>query len=713
MRILLFLFCCVTSLTSFAQQKLFTMQDAMVNARTTLAPQSMKQLQFVSGTEDFVYLNKTDNGEALYQANFNDTKGKEILSLSQLNTWMKAAGLDEVKTWPMVKVSKEHFVVTVKGKRHQFSRKDGSYKNLFQSELDNKEILAESHAGAIVYSENHNLYYFKHGQTQKLTEDGSEVIVYGRSVHQNEFGISGGTFWSNDGRKLAYYRMDQSMVPQYPIINWEKRPAVNEYIYYPMAGDKSHHVTLEIFNETKGKIKVQTGLPAEQYLTNIAWSPDDKYIFIAVLNRAQNHMKLNQYDATTGAFVKTLFEETDEKYTEPLKPMKFLKTQPDHFIWESRRDGWNHVYLYHVSGKLVKQLTSGNWEVTEVLGFDQKESNLYFASTASSPLNKDLHSVNVKSGNITRLTGGDMRYLVIMNEQGTLAITNASNINTPREITLIQLSSGKKKQLFKADNPLKDYQLADMRWVNLKSNDGFDLYGRLYTPTNFDSTKKYPVIVYWYGGPHAQLTLNAWNGGSGDLWFQYMAQRGYVVFTMDTRGSANRGKAFEQSIFRHAGKAQMEDLLVGVDYLKKLPFADAGRMGLFGWSYGGFMTTSFLLHHPGIFKVGVAGGPVMDWQFYEIMYTERYMDTPEENPEGYEATNLVKKAGQLKDKLLIIHGMQDPVVVMQHSVRFVKAAVDNNVQVDYMIYPGHEHNVLGKDRAHLYQKVTDYFMLHL
>lgn len=264
--------------------------------------------------------------------------------------------------------------------------------------------------------------------------------------------------------------------------------------------------------------------------------------------------------------------------------------------------------------------------------------------------------------------------------------------------------------LFEAPDPLHDYARGAMRVFTIKAKDNTDLYCRMYTPVGFDSTKKYPVIVYWYGGPHAQMIVNSYNGGASDYWFQYLAARGFVVFTVDTRGSDNRGKAFEQSIFRRAGEPQNEDMLSAVDFLKSQSYVDASRMGLFGWSYGGFMTTSFLLHHPGIFKAGVAGGPVMDWRMYEIMYGERYMDRPQENAEGYARTNLVKKAGQLKDKLLLIHGMQDPVVVQQHSVNFVKAAVDAGVQVDYMIYPGHAHNVGGRDRAHLYQKVTDYFM---
>jgi dipeptidyl-peptidase-4 len=269
------------------------------------------------------------------------------------------------------------------------------------------------------------------------------------------------------------------------------------------------------------------------------------------------------------------------------------------------------------------------------------------------------------------------------------------------------------KQLLQSESPLKEYATGELTLFTIQNNVGDSIYCRMFKPVNFSAEKKYPVVFYWYGGPHAQMILNSWNGGAGDYWFQYMAERGYIVFSIDTRGSDNRGKAFEQSIFRKLGDVQMQDMMAAVNYLQAQPFVDKERMALFGWSFGGFMTTDFLLNHPGIFKAGVAGGPVMDWKYYEIMYGERYMDTPQENPEGYNTTNLIKQAGKLKDKLLLIHGMQDPVVVQQHSVNFVKACVDAGVQVDYMIYPGHEHNVLGKDRAHLYQKVTDYITEHL
>jgi dipeptidyl-peptidase-4 len=481
-----------------------------------------------------------------------------------------------------------------------------------------------------------------------------------------------------------------------------------------MAGGQSHYVTVGIYNAVINSTTwIRTGLPTDQYLTNIAWSPDDKWVYIAVLNREQNHMKLNQYNANTGEFAKTLFEEKDDKYVEPLVPVLFVKNKPDQFIWQSNRDGWNHLYLYNADGTLIKQLTKGNWEVLDVKGFDTKGENLFYTATEESPITKNLYQLNIKTGLSKRVTAASGVHTAQVSTDGSTVIDVYSTTDNPRTIALTEIKTGKSKQLLQAVNPIADYAMGKLSIFTIKNTTGTDLYCRMFKPVNFDSTKKYPVIVYWYGGPHAQMILNGWNGGAGDYWFQYMAQRGYVVFTLDTRGSDNRGKAFEQTIFRKAGEAQMEDLVSGVNYLMALSFVDKNNMGLFGWSYGGFMTTDFVLHHPGVFKAAVAGGPVMDWKYYEIMYGERYMDTPQENPEGYEATNLIKQAGKLKDKLLLIHGLQDPVVVQQHSVNFVKACVDAGVQVDYMIYPGHEHNVLGKDRAHLYQKVTDYFMTNL
>jgi dipeptidyl-peptidase-4 len=702
------------STISLAQQKMLTMEDAMVNVKKSLAPDSLRQLQFIKGTNDYVYLKKINGIENWVRGNFKNDDETVFLTLDQFNQRLKDASVDTLTALPQMQFNNDNYIVSIKGLNYVFNMLDNKYKLLWDKNISAKTNAEESSDGFIAYLDDYNLYVTKKGDTKKLTEDGSRDIVYASAVHQNEFGITKGTFWSNNGKQLAFYRMDQSMIPDYPIIDWTKRPAKAELIRYPMAGDKSHHVTVGVYNAvSKNTVWLKMRGPAEQYLTNIAWSPDDKYIYVAVLNREQNDMWLNEYDASTGVFIKTLFEEVDNKYVEPLVPMLFLKNNPSQFIWQSKRDGWNHLYIYNINGNFVRQLTSGHWEVIEVKGFDQKGEHLFYTSTEESPITKNLYQVNLKNGRSKRITKGFAVHNNLVSTDGNYVIDNFSSPQNPKTIQLIELKSGKTKTLLQSANPLANYSLGQTNIFAIKNREGNDLYCRIFKPVNFDSSKKYPVIVYWYGGPHKQMISNSWNGGAVDYWFQYMAERGYVMFVVDTRGSSNRGRAFEQSIFRKAGEPQMEDMMSALNYLNNLSYTDKNNMGLFGWSYGGFLTIDFMLNHPGIFQTAVAGGPVTDWKYYEIMYGERYMDMPQENPGGYESTNLVKQAGKLRGNLLLIHGLQDPVVLQQNSVMFIKAAVDQGVQVDYMIYPGHEHNVLGKDRAHLYQKVTDYFMQHL
>jgi dipeptidyl-peptidase-4 len=459
-------------------------------------------------------------------------------------------------------------------------------------------------------------------------------------------------------------------------------------------------------------ITIQTTGDKEQYLTNVSWSADEKYVLIAIVNRAQNHMWLNKYDAKTGAFIKTLFEEQNKKYVEPEHPAVFLKNDPNKFIWWSERDGYNHLYLYDLEGNMLKQLTKGQWIVTEYHGMSAEGDKFYITATKDSPLERHLYCVNVKNGKMKNLTQTSGYHGLKANKDCSLFIDDYSNTGTPRAIRLIDGDGNLKEVIHQAENPLAEYKIVQMELGKLKGNSGDDLYYRVFKPIDFDANKKYPVVVYLYNGPHLQLITNRWLGGA-NLWYQYMAQQGYVVFSIDGRGSADRGFAFESAIHRNCGEKEMEDQLTGVEWLKKQSWVDADRLGIHGWSYGGFMTTSVMSRHPGVFKVGVAGGPVIDWTLYEVMYTERYMDTPQENPEGYERTNLKNHVQNLDGKLLMIHGGQDNVVLWQHSLQFLEKAIDEGVQLDYFVYPNHEHNVRGKDRIHLYQKVSEYFFDHL
>ncbi|MFL5765756.1 MAG: S9 family peptidase [Bacteroidia bacterium] len=702
---------------AFGQTKLLTMEEAVVKQRGALAPSKPRQLMWIKGSDRYSYILPTETSEALVWRDDSGQKNTNVIVfVTELNLALKEANLDPIAAFPPIEWKNPK----------QFTFESG--KKLLCYSTDTKKVTIEStrdfgdnaenidmaeKTSYTAYTVKNNLFVYDGKNTLIVTNDQDENIVNGKSVHREEFGIVKGTFWSPNGGLLAFYRMDQTMVTDYPIIDWTSRPAKNENIKYPMAGDKSHEVTVGIYNVANGKtVWLKTGEPKEQYLTNIAWSPDEQHVYIAVLNRGQNDMKLNSYSAVTGLFEKTLFEEKQDKYVHPMHPMVFLPNTSGQFIWQSERDGYNHIYLYKNDGTLIRQLTKGNWIVTDVAGFDVKGTKIFYTSTQESPITRNFYSVEIKSGKMMRLTQGDGTHIATLSSTGNYFLDNFQSTTVPREIRMIGTNGKKVIPVYQAKNPIADYKLGELKLFTLKSDAGDDLYCRLYKPVDFDSTKKYPVIVYQYNGPGVQLINNTWNGG-GDLWFQYMAERGYVVFTIDGRGSANRGLAFEQAVFRHLGTVEMRDQMTGVAFLKSQRYVDASRMGLFGWSFGGFMTTSIMTRYPDVFKVAVAGGPVIDWSYYEVMYTERYMDTPQENPEGYKESRVINYVDNLKGKLMLIHGAQDNVVVWEHSMQFLKACVDRGKQVDYFVYPGHEHNVLGKDREHLYQKVTDYFMQNL
>ena len=568
---------------------------------------------------------------------------------------------------------------------------------------------------AVAVRDNNLFLLSPDGSSSQLTTDGSPTLVYGQSVHQNEFGISGGLFWSPDGSRLAFYRMDQSMVSAYPLVHTNVRKATEEKLYYPMAGMPSHHVTLGIYDVASGKTTyLKTGEPKEKYLTNISWAPDSKTIYIAELNREQSHMDLKAYDPATGDYIKTLFSEHNDKYIEPQWPMRFIPGRDREFVWQTRRDGYTHLYRYNVEGKLLGQITRGAWEVTDFLGFADGGKTLVYTSTQLSPIDRVVASVSLDGRKTRLLTPQAGWHSAQLSADGKHLLDTYESLKNPTENRLVAVASGKAlATLYQSKDPEADFINPEITFGTIKAADGVtDLHYRLLKPTNFDPAKKYPTIVYVYNGPHAQLVQNRFHAGCLG-WDLYMATKGFVVFTVDGRGSAHRGATFEQVIHRHLGKNEMADQMKGVDFLKSLPYVDADRIGVAGWSYGGFMTTNLMLTHPEVFKVGVAGGAVTDWARYEIMYGERYMDSPQENPEGYKETNLSLRAANLKGRLLLIHGTIDPTVVWQHTQLFVDACVKAGTYPDYMIYPEHKHNVLGVDRVHLNYTMARYFMDHL
>ena len=548
------------------------------------------------------------------------------------------------------------------------------------------------------------------GKAHQVSKDGTRQLQYGMSVHRNEFGIEKGTFFSPSGKLLAFYRMDQSMVTDFPLIDISPRVAQLAPEAYPMAGMTSHKVQVGIYNpETETTVYLQTGDPTDRYFTNIAWSPDEKTVYVIELPRTQDKAELVAYDAATGRRGAVLYTETNPKYVEPMHPIVFLPWDADKFIYQTRRDGYNHLYLMSVSGGEPKQLTKGEFEVLQFLGFHAASKSVIIKSNEASPIRHNLYAVNLKTLKRTLLDNGRGTHRATLSAGGAWLLDRWSAPDTFRQTELVSTGGAKPVVLQTDGTPWKDYEVPEISGGTIKAADGkTDLYYRLVKPVGFDPAKKYPAVVYVYGGPHAHNVDESWNYLMRP-WEAYMAQKGYVVFVVDNRGSENRGFEFESATFRHLGEVEMEDQMKGVEFLTSLPYVDKDRLGVHGWSFGGFMTTNLMCSHPDVFKVGVAGGPVIDWKYYEVMYGERYMDTPQENPEGYERCSLLNKAKNLKGRLQIIVGLNDGTCVLQHSLAFLRACEDAGTQPDYFVYPGQEHNMMGSDMVHLHERITRYF----
>ena len=646
---------------------------------------------------------------------------KPLMTLSQVNAWLDAGEMGKLKTlgkvtFPygdkplaLLKVGKRRVLVDFKEHAVEWSQ-DASEEGATADWC--------SKSRAVAYVKDDNLYVqYPDREVVRLSTDGSRNIVYGQSVHRNEFGIDGGLFWNPDGTKLAFYRMDQSMVDDYPLVDVPEikdpasvmaTPAPEKY---PMAGLTSHKVTVGVFDMASRKIVyLKAGDPTDRYFTNVSWSAAGDVVYMFELNRDQNDMRLVSYNATTGEKIEELYRETQDKYVEPRNKIVPLPWASSQLMFQTMKDGWNHIYLIDAKTKQIKQITSGKWEVLGVLGFNAKEHKIIYESTEDSYLQSNIYSVNVDNGKRTRLDAdGKGWHKGVLSGSGKYVVDTYQEPDVPRNIDILAVKQPAAVRYFTADDPWKDYAVPQYKLGYVTAADGVtELPYRMVLPPDFDETKKYPTVVYVYGGPHAHSVDAGWHYHSRS-WETYMAQKGYVLFIMDNRGGEHRGRAHEQATFRQLGQVEMQDQMKGVEFLRTLNYVDTARLGIHGWSFGGFMTISLMTNYPDVFKVGVAGGPVIDWKWYEVMYGERYMDTPATNPEGYEKTSLINKAKNLKGRLQIIIGGNDPVVLPQHAKSFLKACIAAGTQPDFYVYPGEPHNMRGHQSVHLHERITRYF----
>ena len=701
-KIILFLCFLITIITQ-AQLKKLTLEDAVLQQNRAFRADKLEGFQWIPNTNKYVFY--TENFAKMMMASTNNSEATEYIRLADINTVLKTniksfSGVDWIDTNTLlIKEKGIYYVYIVESKLgtkiHETNETDEN--QTFDKKRQN-----------LAFTEKNNLYYYTINREKiAVTNESNEAIVSGQFIARNEFGINNGIFWSPKSNYLAFYQKNQTEVADYPILDINVTPGKLETIKYPMIGQKSEKPRVGIYNLAEQKtIFITPKGNADDYLTNLAWSPDEKYILIAELNRGQNDMNLNLYDAKTGAFVRTLLNEKNNNWVEPEHEAFFPNEKSNNFVWFSEKDGFQNLYYYTIEGKLIKQLTANKFPVREIVSTNPAAGEIYFKATGENPTNMLVYKVDLK-GKQTLITKDQGVHSVSISSNYNWFFDEFSNHSTPSK-SLLYNKNGKATSLLESKNKYKDYEIGSAEIKTIKAADGStDLYTRLIKPSNFDSSKKYPVLVYVYGGPHAQMITNSYLDGA-NLWMYWMAEQGYLVFTVDNRGSDNRGFAFESVIHGRLGVNEMDDQMKGVDYLKSLPFVDSNRLAVHGWSFGGFMTTSLMLRKPDIFKVGVAGGPVTDWKYYEIMYGERYMDTPFENQKGFDESSTLNYVKDLKGKLLLIHGTSDDVVVMQNNFALIKKFIEVQKQVDFFAYPMHKHNVLGKDRVHLMTKVLNY-----
>ena len=703
MKKLFFFLLLSTSVT--AQKKEISLSDAVLQQGRKFGPDRIANFQWIPEGSSYSYCSK--DWTILFKSEVASDKDQELIKIADINTVLTT---DFANFFGMSWLNDHEICLNDGSKVYSFdlSSKTGKKIQKVEAGAENQSFHAASNQ--LSYTLGNNLYLLKaDGKKVSITKNTDKNIVSGQSIARNEFGISNGIFWSESGNRLAFYQKNETNVHAYPLLDITETPGELMEIKYPMAGQKSEEPRIGIYQVKKNKtVYISPRGDKDDYFTNLTFTPDDQYIIVAEVNRDQNHMWLNLYDAKSGKFIKTILEETNDRWVEPEHAAYFPTKTSTNFVWISEKNGFNNLYYYDINGKLLKQLTNHSFVVKDILTTSKDGKTMYYSATGPNPMNTLVYSVDFE-GNSVLETREEGTHAFSLSSDGIYYYDAFSSGTVPHKAMLWTNNGKMAKPLITSKEKLDDYLIGQTEIGTIKANDGSDLYYRMIKPSNFDASKKYPVMVYVYGGPHAQMVTNTWLFGA-NLWMHWMANQGYIIYTLDNHGSGERGFDFESKIHRHLGDLEMEDQLLGVRFLSSLPYVDSTRLAVHGWSFGGFMTTSLMLRQPGVFKVGVAGGPVTDWKYYEIMYGERYMDRPEQNKEGYEKASLLNYADKLTGNLLLIHGTVDDVVVMQHNYALVQKFVEAGKQMDFFPYPMHKHNVIGKDRVHLIEKILSYIL---
>ena len=552
----------------------------------------------------------------------------------------------------------------------------------------------------------------------QVTFDGEiNKIINGATdwVYEEEFAFDNGMQWNTSGNKIAYYRFNEEKVPEFSMDLFTDLYPSQSQFKYPKAGETNSTVELFIYDlNSKKTTKANINVEEEFYIPRIKWTLDENILSVQRMNRHQNQLDFILVDAKDGSS-QTIFTENDAAYIDVTDNLTFLN-DGKYFIWTSEKSGYNHIYLYNLKGKQVRQITKGNYDVTDFYGIDESNNTVYFASSERSPMHRDVYAVQLNGKNKKTLTNKTGTNSATFSTNYKYFINQYSNANSPYYFSLFDAKGNEVRMLkdnSNLNNSLAEYALSQKEFFNFKTTEGIDLNGWMMKPHNFDETKQYPVFMYLYGGPGSQQVTDSW-GGSNFLWYQMLTQQGYIVACVDNRGTGARGSEFKKCTYQQLGKLETEDQIEANRYLANLPYVDGSRIGIFGWSYGGYMSSLCLLKGADEFKMAIAVAPVTNWRYYDTIYTERYMRTPQENASGYDDNSPINHVEKLKGKYLLVHGSADDNVHYQNTMEMTNALVNANKQFDLFIYPNKNHGIYGGyTRLHLFTKMTNFIKENL
>ena len=670
---------------------------------TEAAKEGLLKNDFISGETVETLINASD---------VKDEKGNP-LSLSDIE-WNN----DEKKT----------LIFTNSEKIYRRSRKAIVYAYDLQTKqsvkVDEEKILHATYsptADKVAFVKNNNLYYknLVDGKTTQVTNDGEwNKIINGNAdwVYEEEFSFTKAFQWSKNGTYIAYYKFNESKVPEFSMTMYDSLyPSIYSY-KYPKAGETNSIIEIHVYNVATGKdVKVDLGQETDIYIPRIKWTEDDNKLGIAWLNRLQNHLKWMTADAATGATT-TFYDETNKYYVEINDDLKFLK-DGKHFITTSEKSGFNHIYLYNMDGTAVSQLTSGNYDIDNIAGVDEKNKTVYYSAAYHSPMDRQLFAVKYsgKAAKPIQVSTGAGTHKIDFNSDFSYYVDTYSDINTPPVIAVYNTKGKPVKTLVDntaLKNTMAQYAVGKVTFMKVPNSKGDSLNAWMLKPADFDANKKYPVLFCNYGGPGSQQVTDKW--GSVSFWHQYLAQNGYIIVSVDNTGTGFRGEDFKKKTYLQLGKLEIEDQIDVAKYLGTLSYIDKKRIGHWGWSYGGFMSSLAITKGADVFKAAVAVAPVTSWRFYDDIYTERFMRTPQENPKGYDDNSPLNFTDKIKGKFLIIHGTGDDNVHFQNSVMMIDKMIQNNIDFESAYYPNKNHSISGGNTTyHIYKKMTDFIFKNL